>query len=71
MSTLWELAEAAHQRLDSMTDGERASLLALLDVRVTLTGTSACPGCDGKGKLGGRRGGRRCERRYGPRELVI
>jgi hypothetical protein len=33
---LWELAEGAHERLQSMGDEERKTLLDLLDIRVTV-----------------------------------
>ena len=68
MQRLWELAEAAHSKLDAMTDEDRARLLSMLDVRVTLTGESECPECEGTGKVSGgdgrprRRGGYRCGR---------
>jgi hypothetical protein len=38
MRQLWELAEAAHQRLASMTLEEKRAVLALLDVRVHVQG---------------------------------
>ncbi|MDQ1445373.1 MAG: hypothetical protein QOI20_1837 [Acidimicrobiaceae bacterium] len=67
---LWSLATAAHERLHGMTDEERAALLSMLAVRVTLTGASECPRCEGRGKLNGRRGGYRCDRCRGLRKLV-
>lgn len=39
-------------------------------VRITLTGASDCPQCDGRGKLNGRRRGYRCGRWRGLRKLV-
>ena len=69
-SRLWELAEVAHSRLGHMTDEQRATLLAMLDVRVTLTGAADCHACGGRGKLSGRRGGYRCGTCRGLRTLV-
>jgi site-specific DNA recombinase len=37
MRRLWELAESAHRRLDTMEPQERRAVLALLDVRVRVT----------------------------------
>lgn len=34
--SMWELAEAAADRLPSMTDDERTEILAILDIRVTV-----------------------------------
>lgn len=70
MSRLWELAEAAHRRLGDLTDEQRAAVLSMLDVRVTLTGTAECHECGGVGKLNGRRGGYRCGTCRGLRTLV-
>jgi len=67
---LWALACTALDRLDTMGDGERAALLAMLAVQVTVTATSRCPQCDGRGRVGGRRGGYRCGRCRGMRTLV-
>jgi site-specific DNA recombinase len=70
MSRLWELAEAAHRRLGQLSDEQRATLLSMLDVQVTLTGASECHECGGVGKLNGRRGGYRCGTCRGLRTLV-
>jgi DNA invertase Pin-like site-specific DNA recombinase len=70
LKRLWSLATAAHERLHGMTDEERAALLSMLAVRVTLTGASECPRCEGRGKLNGRPGGYRCDRCRGLRKLV-
>jgi DNA invertase Pin-like site-specific DNA recombinase len=67
---LWRLARRAGDRLDTMGDDERAALLAMLAVQVTVTGTSRCPQCDGRGRVGGRQGGYRCGRCRGMRTLV-
>ncbi|MBW3669312.1 MAG: recombinase family protein, partial [Actinobacteria bacterium] len=67
---LWALARTALDRLHTMGDDERAALLAMLAVQVTVTGTSRCPQCDGRGRVGGRRGGYRCGRCRGMRTLV-
>jgi hypothetical protein len=60
MRRLWELAETAQARMGTMTLDERVKLLALLDVKVTVTAVETCGECGGAAKVGGRRGGYRC-----------
>jgi hypothetical protein len=70
MRQLWEVADLAHTRLAAMTPEERARVLALLHVRVSVLGWKRCDTCAGRGKLPGRRGGYRCDRCRGLRSIA-
>jgi site-specific DNA recombinase len=70
MRRLWELADLAATRLATMTPQQRRHVLALLDVRVTVLGWDHCPECLGRGKVKGGKGGVRCPRCVGLKQIA-
>jgi DNA invertase Pin-like site-specific DNA recombinase len=70
MRRLWELGDLATRRLATMSPIERRKVVALLDLSVTILGWNTCPSCNGRGKVKGGRGGSRCERCVGLRQIA-
>lgn len=70
MRRLWELADLAAARVESMTVQEQRRILTLLEVQVTVLGWEACAACKGRGKVQGGRGGVRCKRCVGLKQIA-
>lgn len=70
MRRLWELGDLAATRLASMTPQQRRHVLSLLEVRVTVLDWETCSNCHGRGKVKGGRGGVRCTRCVGLKQIA-
>jgi DNA invertase Pin-like site-specific DNA recombinase len=68
--SLWRVARVASDRLRDMLAEDRDRVLELLRVRVDVEGWDDCGACEGRGKLPGRRGGYRCDRCRGLRQIA-
>jgi DNA invertase Pin-like site-specific DNA recombinase len=68
--SLWRVARLASDRLRHMPEADRDRILELLRVRVDVEGWEQCGECEGRGKLPGRRGGYRCGRCRGLRQIA-